>query len=148
MARPKGFQCSESLRARYGHSRFATIRTRLTPPRRRLNPDIDWKERAYDFDLLPPPVEHVYTEEEILWCAVLQLALVDATATNPRVAHAARAWLLTDPDFLLVADYAGIADPANMRAVLRRHLPAPAIARPLPWRARPTLLTGELPLAA
>ena len=146
--RPAGFQMSAEERERRARGRRGNLRVRKTPPRRKLvaAPGED-RDRLWDIGDPPAPERH-YTAEQILWCAVLQRAAIDALGAPGRVSREARAWLLEDPEFLRVADYAGIEDPANMRELLRRHLPAPATARPIPWRARPTILTAPLPLAA
>ena len=146
--RPAGFQMSAEERERRARGRRGNLRVRKTPPRRKLMaaPGED-RDRLWDIGDPPAPERH-YTAEQILWCAVLQRAAIDALGAPGRVSREARAWLLEDPEFLCVADYAGIEDPANMRELLRRHLPAPATARPIPWRARPTILTAPLPLAA
>lgn len=146
--RPAGFQMSAEERERRARGRLGNLRVRKTPPRRKLvaAPGED-RDRLWDIGDPPAPERH-YTAEQILWCAVLQRAAIDALGAPGRVSREARAWLLEDPEFLRVADYAGIEDPANMRELLRRHLPAPATVRPIPWRARPTILTAPLPLAA
>lgn len=146
--RPAGFQMSAEERERRARGRRGNLRVRKTPPRRKMMaaPGED-RDRLWDIGDPPAPERH-YTAEQILWCAVLQRAAIDALGAPGRVSREARAWLLEDPEFLRVADYAGIEDPANMRELLRRHLPAPATARPIPWRARPTILTAPLPLAA
>lgn len=142
--RPAGFQMSAEERERRARGRRGNLRVRKTPPRRKLvaAPGED-RDRLWDIGDPPAPERH-YTAEQILWCAVLQRAAIDALGPPGRVSREARAWLVEDPDFLLVADYAGIEDPANMREILRRYLPAPAKPADNVVPLRETILTGSV----
>lgn len=114
-------------------------RGRLTPPRKRYT---DGKHKHFEQAEAPPAPEVRCTPEQALWIAVIERALMDAQGLDAFRASVARSWLLEAPEFLLVADYAGVENPAALREVLRRHFAPPAPVVRLAERRRATILTG------
>jgi DNA-binding XRE family transcriptional regulator len=73
---------------------------------------------AREDDAPPEESRTAATPEQLLWVAVIERAFYDTSGPDVARAIAARHWLLEEPDFLLVADYAGVRDPEALREIL------------------------------
>lgn len=85
--------------------------------------------KHYDQADAPPAPELKASPEQALWLAVIERALEDTRSGDAARCHAARRWLLASPEFLLVADYAGVENPPVLRTILARYLTAPPAGR-------------------
>lgn len=113
-------------------------RGRLTRPRRGV---VGTGKKNFSYAEAPPAPELHATPEQCLWIAVIERALADVRGSSmtleagiaPRLAERARRWLLEEPEFLLVADYAGVENPQALREVIAH------------WLATPIQVTGYGP---
>lgn len=107
-------------------------RGRLTPLRRRRNADD--KGKQFEYAEAPPAPELHASPEQCLFIAVIERAFLDVQGSDKFEADLARRWLLEEPAFLLVADYAGVEDPQAFREIVAR------------WLANPVQATGYGPI--